>query len=199
MHAGSGDGGSGDGRDAWPRVATIHTLGPSGTRREKAAHDWYEDQGGAGKVVLHPEVEDSLDVMRFDGTEAILACAVYPRLHDLVFANLHRLEMADSFILDTYDMVLATRPGQSAVVTITTHPAPSSLVAARGHISFASSNSQAAADCAAGLYDACVTTDKAARAEGLSIIENFGAVPMVFTLHVGRHLGASGHLQEATA
>jgi hypothetical protein len=31
-----------------------------------------------------------------------------------------------------------------------------------------------------------VTTDRAARAEGLRTLENFGPVPMVFTLHVGK-------------
>ncbi|WP_344125167.1 hypothetical protein [Luedemannella flava] len=167
-------------------MATIHTLGPSGTNLEKAAHRWFADRRRQGTVVLHGEVEDGLDVMKFDGTEAILACAVYPRLHDLVFSNLHRLEMADSFILDTYDMVLATRPDQGPVTTIITHPAPSCLVADRGTITYASSNSVAAAECAAGRYDACVTTGQAAQAEGLRTLENFGPVPMVFTLHVGK-------------
>lgn len=171
---------------ALPRVATIHTLGPTGTNLEKAAHQWFADQGRRGEVVLHAEVEDGLDVMTFDGTEAILACAVYPRLHDLVFNNLDRLRMADSFILDTYDMVLAARPGQGPITTIVTHPAPSCLVAGRGDIAYASSNSTAAADCAAGRYDACVTTSRAAQSEGLRTVENFGPVPMVFTLHVGK-------------
>ncbi|MFE2554931.1 bacilysin biosynthesis protein BacA [Streptomyces sp. NPDC059352] len=168
------------------RVARIHTLGPSGTNLEKAAHHWFAERDLAGTVVLHSEVEDGLDVMAFDGTEAILACAVYPRLHDLVFGNLHRLEMVDSFILDTHDMVLAGRPGQTDVATIVSHPAPSCLVADRGTVSFASSNSRAAALCAAGEFDACVTTDRAADSEGLRVVENFGPVPMVFTLHAGK-------------
>lgn len=174
---------------ALSKVAVIHTLGPSGTNLEKAAHHWLAERGTAGKVVLHPEVEDGLDAMAFDGTEAVLACAVYPRLHDLVFRNLHRLEMADSFILDTHDMVLAARPGHTALATIVSHPAPSSLVAGRGEVTMSSSNSRAAALCAAGRFDACVTTAPAAAAEGLRLIENFGPVPMIFTLHVGRAPG----------
>ncbi|THA61443.1 bacilysin biosynthesis protein BacA [Streptomyces sp. A0958] len=169
-------------------VTVIHTLGPSGTNLEKAAHHWLAERGVAGNVVLHTEVEDGLDAMAFDGTEAILACAVYPRLHDLVFQNLHRLEMADSFILDTHDMVLAGRPDHPAMATIVSHPAPSSLVAGLGHTTLTSSNSRAAALCAAGQYDACVTTGPAAAAEGLRLIKNFGPVPMIFTLHVGRTL-----------
>lgn len=179
----------GDRDGALSRVTVIHTLGPSGTNLEKAAHHWLAERGVAGKVVLHAEVEDGLDAMAFDSTEAILACAVYPRLHDLVFRNLHRLEMADSFILDTHDMVLAGRPDHTAVSTIVSHPAPSSLVAERGEVTLTSSNSRAAALCAAGRYDACVTTGPAAAAEGLRLIENFGPVPMIFTLHVGRTLG----------
>ncbi|MFJ2418271.1 type 2 periplasmic-binding domain-containing protein [Streptomyces brevispora] len=175
-----------DGERALSRVTVIHTLGPSGTNLEKAAHHWLAERGTAGKVVLHAEVEDGLDAMAFDGTEAILACAVYPRLHDLVFMNLRRLEMVDSFILDTHDMVLAGRPDHAAMTTIVSHPAPSSLVAELGDVTLTSSNSLAAALCAAGQYDACVTTGAAAANEGLRLIENFGPVPMVFTLHVGR-------------
>ncbi|MEV6354481.1 bacilysin biosynthesis protein BacA [Streptomyces hydrogenans] len=179
----------GDREDALSRITVIHTLGPAGTNLEKAAHHWLAERGIAGEVVLHAEVEDGLDAMAFDSTEAILACAVYPRLHDLVFQNLHRLEMADSFILDTHDMVLAGRRDRTAVSTIVSHPAPSSLVAERGEITLASSNSRAAALCAAGQYDACVTTGPAAAAEGLRLIENFGPVPMIFTLHIGRNRG----------
>ncbi|MFF7178568.1 bacilysin biosynthesis protein BacA [Streptomyces sp. NPDC008121] len=171
------------------RVSRIHTLGPTGTNLEKAAHHWFAERGLAGAVVLHSEVEDGLDTMTFDGTEAILACAVYPRLHDLVFGNLHRLEMVDSFILDTHDMVLASRPGHTALATIVSHPAPSCLVADRGAVTLASSNSRAAALCAAGEFDACVTTARAAAAEGLRVVENFGPVPMVFTLHAGKTPG----------
>ncbi|WP_306327386.1 bacilysin biosynthesis protein BacA [Streptomyces venezuelae] len=167
-------------------VTRIHTLGPSGTNLEKAAHHWFAERGVAGTVLLHSEVEDGLDAMGFDGSEAILACAVYPKLHDLVFGNLHRLEMVDSFILDTHDMVLAGRSEGVEVRTIVSHAAPSSLVADRGEVTTASSNSRAAALCAAGEFDACVTTSRAAQAEGLRVLENFGPVPMVFTLHVGR-------------
>ncbi|MBD0709055.1 MULTISPECIES: bacilysin biosynthesis protein BacA [unclassified Streptomyces] len=184
--------GHGTGRDGTlSEVTTIHTLGPTGTNLEKAAHHWFAERGVSGTVLLHPEVEDGLDVMGFDGSEAILACAVYPRLHDLVFRNLHRLEMADSFILDTHDMVLAGRTEEVAIRTIVSHPAPSCLVAGRGTVSLASSNSRAAALCAAGEFDACVTTYRAAQAEGLRVLENFGPVPMVFTLHVGRAAGAT--------
>ncbi|WLQ33672.1 bacilysin biosynthesis protein BacA [Streptomyces castrisilvae] len=179
----------GDREGALSRVTVIHTLGPMGTNLEKAAHHWLAGRGIAGDVTLHTEVEDGLDAMAFDGTEAILACAVYPRLHDLVFQNLHRLEMADSFILDTHDMVLAGRPDHSGTATIVSHPAPSSLVAGLGDVTLTSSNSRAAALCAAGQYDACVTTGPAAAAEGLRLIRNFGPVPMIFTLHVGRTPG----------
>ncbi|MEV6165509.1 bacilysin biosynthesis protein BacA [Streptomyces sp. NPDC052052] len=182
----------GDRESALSRVTVIHTLGPSGTNLEKAAHHWLAERGITGKVVLHDEVEDGLDAMAFDSTEAILACAVYPRLHELVFQNLHRLEMADSFILNTHDMVLAGRPDHTTVSTIVSHQAPSSLVAERGEITLTSSNSCAAVLCAAGQYDACVTTGPAAAAEGLRLIENFGPVPMIFTLHLGRTLGEGG-------
>lgn len=46
-----------------------------------------------------------------------------------------------------------------------------------------SSNSQAAIDCANGEVDACITTIKACEDCGLSIIQDFGEVPMAFILH----------------
>ncbi|MGL5825295.1 MAG: hypothetical protein ACRCYU_10835 [Nocardioides sp.] len=166
------------------RIDTIHTLGPAGTNLERAAHYWFAQAGRPGTVELHDEVEDGLDRMSYDGAQAILACAVYPRLHDLVFQNLHRLVMVDSFILDTYNMVLAAHNPKRTVRTVVSHPAPSALVSSF-EVSLTSSNSRAARQCADGHFDACLTTEKAAVEANLVITRDFGPVPMVFTVHLG--------------
>lgn len=80
--------------------------------------------------MLHREIEDALGRMAFDGSEAIVACAVYTRLHTLVFENLTRLAMVDCFIRPTYRMVLASRFNRPDGERIATHPAPRSLVPA---------------------------------------------------------------------
>jgi hypothetical protein len=138
-------------------------------------------------VRLHPTLESAVPGLSDDGHEALLACAVYPDLHFLVFGNLGRLAMVDSFILPTYDMVFATRPETTQVATVVSHPAPQSLVqlASPGSaLTLVLSNSQAAKDCARGAADGCVTTSKAAANHKLAVRMNFGPVPMVYTVHL---------------
>lgn len=167
-------------------ICVIHTLGPSGTNLEMAAHHWFGVHGRPADVRLHSSLESAIPGLTGDGHEALLACAVYPDLHSLVFENLGRLAMVDSFILPTYDMVFATRADTTEVRCVVSHPAPQSLVrrvSAGCSVNLVLSNSQAAKDCARGAADACVTTSKAAVDNGLAIRRSFGPVPMVYTLH----------------
>lgn len=166
-------------------ITVIHTLGPEGTNLEMGAHHWFCVRGREGEVRLHATLESAIPLMAIDGTHGLLACAVYPDLHSLVFGNLAKLRMVDSFLLPTYDMVFATRPetDEDDVVTVASHPAPQSLAGADHKIVLMTSNSQAARECALGAFDACVTTSKAAKDQHLLILRNFGPVPMVYTLH----------------
>jgi len=172
--------------DALDGISVIHTLGPSGTNLEMAAHHWFTSRGRRPEVRLHRTLESALPGLSDDGHEAVLACAVYPELHSLVFSNLGRLAMVDSFILPTYDMVFATRAEIDHPVTIVSHPAPQSLVrlvSDDGKLTLVTSNSRAAQDCASGAADGCITTSKAAADQGLTVRRNFGPVPMIYTLH----------------
>lgn len=167
-------------------IAVIHTLGPAGTNLEMAAYHWFTSRGRQPDVRLHPSLESAVPGLSHDGHEALLACAVYPDLHYLVFRNLGRLAMVDSFILPTYDMVFATRPDTAEVRTVASHPAPQTLVpqvSSTCTLTLVLSNSQAARDCASGAADGCITTSKAAADHGLTVQRNFGPVPMVYTLH----------------
>jgi hypothetical protein len=167
-------------------ISVIHTLGPSGTNLEMAALHWFTSHGREPDVRLHPSLESAVPGLSDDGHEALLACAVYPDLHSLVFENLGLLAMVDSFILPTYDMVFATRADTVTLTTVVSHPAPQSLVrrvSATCELRLVLSNSQAARDCASGAADGCVTTSKAAADNDLVIQRNFGPVPMIYTLH----------------
>lgn len=167
-------------------IRVIHTLGPAGTNLEMAANHWFSTRGRTPDVCLHRTLESAVPGLSDDGHEALLACAVYPDLHSLVFQNLGLLAMVDSFILPTYDMVYAARADTTQVRTVVSHPAPQSLVrrAVPGVApTLVTSNSQAARDCARGAADACITTSKSAVDHGLEIRRHFGAVPMVYTLH----------------
>jgi len=181
-------------------ISLIHTLGPTGTNLEMAAHHWFSTRGRHPNVRLHSSLESAVPGLSDDGHEALLACAVYPDLHSLVFQNLGRLAMVDSFILPTYDMVFATRAETTDVTTVVSHPAPQSLVrlaSPRCTLTLVLSNSQAASECARGAADGCITTSKAAADHGLAIRRNFGPVPMVYTLHLARGFAAAARAEPA--
>ncbi|AXK37072.1 bacilysin biosynthesis protein BacA [Streptomyces armeniacus] len=167
-------------------IRSLHTLGPTGTNLESAAHMWLDRQGltGDGAVTLHPSLESALETVPRTGEHALVACAVYPFLHTLVFENLLVCRMVDSFLAPTHDMVLAAGPhAPDKPRTVATHPAPASLVPPDSERHVVNSNAQAAIDCAAGKTEGCITTLVAARAHGLRVVRSFGRVPMVYTVH----------------
>jgi hypothetical protein len=163
-------------------VRHLHTLGPRGTNLEAASHEWLRRRGVEGTVALHASIESALEAVPDDGRHALTACAVYPALHTLVFGNLHRLHMIDSFVMPTHNMVLATS-GTATPASVASHPAPRGLVPGDAKVHEVLSNSQAAIDCAEGRVDGCITTIVAAERNGLRVIRDFGPVPMVFTIH----------------
>ncbi|MEE1930129.1 bacilysin biosynthesis protein BacA [Streptomyces sp. TRM 70351] len=163
-------------------VRHLHTLGPQGTNLEAASHEWLRRRGVEGTVELHTSVEAALEAVPDDGRHALTVCAVYPALHTLVFGNLHRLHMVDSFVMPTHNMVLATA-GTARPRTVASHPAPRGLVPDDAGTVEVLSNSRAAADCAQGLVEGCITTLVAAQRHGLRVLRDFGRVPMVFTIH----------------
>jgi prephenate dehydratase len=180
------------------KTLEIHTLGPRGTNCEAAARHWLAEQGvSEPQIVLHRTLEEATVVMLADDgrTKALLACVVYPYLHDLVFKNLADMAMLDCFVMPTYPMVLAS-PGTTTPTTVASHPAPMSLIEGRGlDIHLANSNAEAALRCAAGEVDACITTSVAAERAGLILIQDFGPVPMGFSVHVPQNLITKGELQ----
>ncbi|MEV0440612.1 bacilysin biosynthesis protein BacA [Streptomyces spectabilis] len=173
-------------------IRYLHTLGPTGTNLESAAHLWFQRHGlqDEGQVVLHTSLEDAMASVPRTGAHALVACAVYPELHTLVFGNLLTCRMVDCFLWPTFEMVLAAAPGTHGEPrTVATHPAPAGLVAPTSARQLVTSNAQAAIDCADGKAEGCVTTVVAARAQGLRIVRSFGEVPMVYTVHQMREHG----------
>lgn len=174
-------------RDAITRIAKIRTLGPEGTNCEAAAKHYVREMGLDAEVVLHATLEEAIGDVVEEPRSALLGCVVYPDLHNLVFPYLKTMVLADMFLFNTFNMMLATRPGVRVFETVASHPAPQSLVSDRYPVILATSNAQAARMCRAGKVDACITTLPALRDCGLEIVEDFGEVPMGFTIHVPRH------------
>lgn len=164
-------------------ISSLYTLGPRGTNCEAAAKEWFAKQGRQGNILLHSTLETAVEAMQGDDSAALLGCVVYPELHTLVFSNLERLQLVDCFIIPTHRMVLASRDGK-VPKTVSTHPAPQQLVPSWvTERRFVNSNTQAAIDCKAGVSDGCITTIVSAQEQKLTIIKDFGKIPMGFTIH----------------
>lgn len=165
-------------------VTVIHTLGPAGTNCEKAAHFWFKSKGMHDyRVILHDTLEVAVDHI-VDISHALLGCVVYPDLHRLVFSNFKKLYLSETFVMDTYEMVLATKNSGGSIESIVSHPAPVDLVSGYDcQVTYANSNASAAQMCRSGVSEACVTTGDLAERFDLNIRERFGIVPMGFTIH----------------
>lgn len=169
----------------------LHTLGPSGTNCERAAFEYLRRANRDGRVHLHPTLEDAVDEMMKvdDGERLLVGCVVYPRLHEIVFRNLGTLTMTDCFVIDTHEMVFASKKQRlDDIRSVCTHPAPEHLVGlvpglAPREVVRCDSNAHAGQLCAADVHDGCITTSVAARDNGLHVHKNFGPVPMGFSVH----------------
>ncbi|MBH2952444.1 hypothetical protein I5Q45_25715 [Serratia marcescens] len=172
-------------------MITVHTLGPAGTNCEKAAHLWLKNNSHRGEVKLHQTLEDAAKYMnKTDANDVLLGCIVYPELHHLVFKNLSNLKLIDCFVMDTHNMVFAgKKPNPDEIRTVGSHPAPQDLIHQvpginkQLSIRLFNSNSEAARQCAADAVDACISTDISALRCGLTILVDFGPVPMGFSIH----------------
>lgn len=89
--------------------------------------------------------------------------------------------------MPTWNMVLAQNNSNLAnaeELTIACHPPPSHLVYTYSQdVRFVSSNVQAALECISGNVNACITTLKAAKDNNFNIMQDFGEIPMCFTMH----------------
>ncbi|WP_286146036.1 hypothetical protein [Shigella sp. FC1967] len=90
-------------------MINIHTLGPSGTNCEKAAHYWLNKNNRQGNIILHPTLETAVKEMDNSSNSVLLGCIVYPYLHNIVFSNLSFIKLTDCFVMDTHNMLFASR------------------------------------------------------------------------------------------
>lgn len=171
-------------------MLTIHTLGPNGTNCEKAAHYWLSENNIKGNVKLYKTLEKAVEAVKCDNDGVLLGCIVYPDLHNIVFQNLLSLELKACFVLDTHNMLLASRhTDYNDIRHVGSHPAPQDLFNELPLLnkyvrkSLFTSNSEAGVQCAHGVVDACITTLSTAQKYHLHILHDFGPVPMGFSIH----------------
>ncbi|MGJ3349356.1 hypothetical protein [Morganella morganii] len=171
-------------------MLTIHTLGPNGTNCEKAAHHWLSENNIKGNVKLYPTLESATECVRQDKDGVLLGCIVYPDLHNIVFRNLTWLELKACFVLDTHNMLFASRhTDYNDIRHVGSHPAPQHLFAELPLLNkevrktLFTSNSESGVQCAHGAVDGCITTLTTAQKYHLHILHDFGPVPMGFSIH----------------
>jgi hypothetical protein len=176
-------------------IRRIRTLGPTGTNCEAAARHYAQSHGLDAEVVLHSTLEEAIELVIQEPRSALLGCVVYPDLHQLVFPYLGRMTLADLFLFDTFNMVLAARDADTPLNLVASHPAPRALVPSASETRLVNSNSEAARLCRAGEVDACITTLAAAHREGLEVLSDHGPVPMGFTIHVPKVATADAYAE----
>ena len=170
-------------------VRQVHTLGPTGTNCERAALTWAGRHCQNAGVFLHPTMEIAAEAVACCSKSVLLSVVAYPHLHSIIYEHIGQLKLMDVFIMNTDNMVLASSTGKTPALCAT-HPAPEKLIPASIERKFVTSNAQAAAVCARGEADGCITTLCAANEFSLTVLTQHGPVPMGFTIH--------GPLQAAT-
>jgi hypothetical protein len=172
-------------------------LGPEGTNIAQACRRWLRRVGIEGKstMILCPTPEDSVIAARRETApeSGILGifwtCAVFDREKEVFFENpdTYPFFVQETMLLD--EMQLATRPELAAEAVpslpahwrIASHPSPAPLVDGLSRtVVRVRSNADAAARCAAGEFEACITTESAREIYGLAGLHRFGSPPMVF-------------------
>jgi hypothetical protein len=174
------DSGRNPARFAW--VTRLHTLGPTGTNCERAAVTWARYRSLSPTLLLHRSLEDAANEVVGNDGAALVSAIAYPQLHSLIYSHLRDFQLIDIFIMNTDEMVLAARSASNPAICAT-HPAPEKLIPAEVARVYASSNSDAAARCANGEVDGCVTTLCCAKYHNLTLVQNFGKVAMGFAIH----------------
>ncbi|HGY2265898.1 hypothetical protein [Morganella morganii] len=143
-----------------------------------------------GNVKLYPTLETAIEHVKKDNDGVLLGCIVYPDLHNIVFQNLTWLELKACFVLDTHNMLFASRhTDYNNIRHVGSHPAPQHLfdelplLNKKVRKTLFTSNSESGVQCAHGAVDGCITTLSTAQKYHLHILHDFGPVPMGFSIH----------------
>jgi hypothetical protein len=179
------------------REVRCFVLGPEGTNIAQACARWLERVGLQAKSTLSycATPEDSVAAARRETAPELgilgifWTCAVFDREKEVFFKNpdAYPFFVQETMLLD--EMQLATRPelasGHLSSIPahwrIASHPSPAPLLDLLPcTVIPAHSNAAAAASCASGDCEACITTESARQIYNLTRLHRFGSPPMVF-------------------
>ena len=177
-------------------------LGPIGTNMQQACIAWNQEleieQYASITLCETPEhcLRSAQAVTDPGVFPTFWTCAVYYKLNELFFENTDTYPFMFSFNYPLDRMQLCTRSGlvQSEEWSVqpgwvvASHPSPAPLVNELGiQVRHTTSNSQAAALCASGETELCITTAKAAALHDLDPVHEFGSPIMVFFIGTTKH------------
>ena len=164
----------------------ISTLGPTGTCSEYSSEFFLETRGCKGDIFLYDSFEEAIEALCKNYSDMAIVPSAYQNFARLVFDNRDLVKVTHSFIYKTPDLAIAAKTNYlPAKPRIATHPSPSSMVkdfSPDAEVVFASSNSKAAIMLVDGEVDACITNNICINNYGLTIIKNFGPIPMSWNI-----------------
>ncbi len=179
------------------KTIKIFSLGPEGTNIIKATRQWVEKTGISHKSEYiycdtpEEEVEKAREVKESGVFPIIALCAVYYKLNDLYFNYEDCYFFMHHYYMPLDKLQLAAREEVETIPedwTIAVHPSPKPLITGlKNKTVKANSNSSAAQLCAAGIANACITTEEAKTAYSLKTLHSFGAPNMLFTFGTTKH------------
>lgn len=161
-------------------IIKIATLGPEGTCSENAAKNFISKKELNAEIILKDSFQACLTALDKKEADIAIVPSAFEKLNELIFRNLNKIKITESFVLNTPALVIAKNNAKE-IKKVACHPAPFILIDnifPKDKIIFTSSNSISAIKTANKEVDACLTTEIAAKKNNLKLIKNFGEVPM---------------------
>jgi len=170
----------------------LGTLGPKGTN-SKDATDYYLKKNNLpndAKVLLFDTLEEGIGALVKKEIDYYIAASVYPNLNMVLFRFIYKIQICDTFMCHTNNLVLATRTdfnkkkysrvsSVSATLSLIEHDSsiPNDIIRI-----FAHSNPEAAQMCSIKKSDIAVTNLPSAKLYDLKIVKDFSSINMSWTV-----------------
>jgi len=158
----------------------ISTLGPAGTDSEHASHHYSSVKKLNSKVKLFPTYKEAVEsVIKGESDLCVIASAA-PDFFAFVFQPpyMGKIEIIDSFIFETAEIVLIKRKDVKKVNSVLCYAGNAALVKEKYKIVDCKSKSLAPIECLQGKADAALTSIRLFDKEKFDLVENFGSFRM---------------------
>lgn len=170
----------------------IATLGPEGTCSEAAAKHYINLKNLVNaKINLTVSFETAIDMLVGNHVDVVIIPSAYSKLSEIIFVNYYEIEIVDTFLFKTPDLVVVTSKDNKIPIkmSISCHSTPVWLIKKdypNADIVNAKSNSDAANILLANQVDACLTTIICAVKNNLQILHNYSGINMSWNVLMKR-------------